>query len=294
MAVWAAETAPEPGKALIEAVIARDLHGVQQALAQGASIETRNHQGRTPLILAAQAGALEIARFLVERGAEVNARSSSETGSTVLSFALEGKSPQLAAFLIDHGADVNGKAKNGQTPLHYAAAYGLNDFLELLLYRGADPNLPSSTGGSSTTPLIAAAANGHLESVRILLDRGADLEKTNSVGNTPLLEVCKHPYPNVVQLLLERGARINAKTPLGHTALIYASCHGHTEVIQQLLDSGADPLATVSEISHGDQRSYDAADIAQQNGHWKALLLILRAQEQALKAKLRRQWDILS
>jgi uncharacterized protein len=288
----------EPARALMEAVASNDVAAAKLALAQGAPLETRNAQGRTGLILAAQAGALEMAKSLVQHGADVNARTTTEVGSTVLSFAIEGGNLELAAFLIEHGAKVNGKGRNGQTPLHYAAAYGLNPFVELLLDRNADPDLVSipDSNDNLTTPLIAAAANGHLETVRLLLDRGANLEMTNNAGDTVLMETCKRPYPQMVKLLLERGARVNTSGRSGHTALLYAAFHGHTEIIQQLLAAGADPLASATNAPEraGQEIRYDAADLAQQNGHWKALLLILRAQEQALKAQLKRQWDILS
>lgn len=292
----ASDNQTDAGKALIQAVAAGDLAGVKQALSQGAPLEARNEQGRTGLILAAHAGALDIAKILVQHGADVNARTTTEFGSTVLSFAIEGKNPELAAFLIESGALVDGKGRNGQTPLHYAAAHGLNEFVELLLGRGANPDLFSApdSNGNLTNPLLAAAANGHLQTVRLLLERGANLEITNNVGETVLMDVCKRPYPQIVKFLLERGARVNAVGRYGHTALIYAAYQGDSETVQLLLGAGADPLATATDGPNpeGQEIRYDAADLAQQNGRLKTLLLILRAQEQALKTKLKRQWDI--
>jgi uncharacterized protein len=295
--VAASSTNQPAALALFQAVKLNDLDAVKVSLLTGLPVDTRNDQGRTPLILAVSTGNLEMTKLLVEHGADVNARATTEVGSTVLCFAIEGRNLQVLDYLIERGANVDGKSKNGQTPLHYAAAHGLNDLVSSLLQHGSDPDLFGipDTKGNLTTPLMAAAANGHLETVQLLADEGADLEKVNDVGDTVLMDVCKRPYPEIVKLLIKKGANVNAMGKDGYTALIYAACQGQVETIRLLLAAGADPLATATDqvTPNARQARYDAADLAQQNGHLEALLLVLKAQQQALKARKAKQWDVL-
>ena len=240
---------PAAAVALFQAVKLNDLDAVKVSLLAGLPVDTRNAQGRTPLIVAVSTGNLEMTKLLVEHGADVNARTTTDTGSTVLCFAIEGRNLQVLDYLIERGAKVDGKSKNGQTPLHYAAAHGLNDFVSSLLKHGADPDLFGipDTKGNLTTPLMAAAANGQLETVQLLVEKGAQLEKANNVGDTVLMDVCKRPYPVIVKLLINKGANVNAMAKDGYTALIYAACQGQVETIRLLLEAGADPLATATD-----------------------------------------------
>ena len=109
----------------------------------------------------------------------------------------------LAKLLLDRGADPNKRNSNGSTPLHFAASCDHTELVRLLLDRGA---MPSPTNGSGETPLHFAAWHGNREVVRLLLDRGA-LPNTATVnGKTPLqwAEIWKNK--DVVQILLENGA----------------------------------------------------------------------------------------
>jgi ankyrin repeat protein len=58
--------------------------------------------GWTPLLFAAESGNLELAKLLVERGADVNAKS--DDGLTVLSYAYNSNNKELVKFLKEHGA----------------------------------------------------------------------------------------------------------------------------------------------------------------------------------------------
>jgi ankyrin repeat protein len=79
--------------------------------------------------------------------------------------------PVLARFLLDQGADPNAKDEGtGATALYESAHRGLEEMTKVLLERGADVNLQ---GGKSETPLGAAKEGGHLEIVELLVKAGA-------------------------------------------------------------------------------------------------------------------------
>jgi len=69
------------------------------------------------------------------------------------------------------------------TPLHYAAAKGQLDVIELLLKHGADVNARDKNG---YTPLHAAAYYDHADAAGLLIVRGADARVRNNEGKTPL------------------------------------------------------------------------------------------------------------
>ena len=85
---------------------------------------------------------------------------------------------------IDCGADPNIQNKDGSTPLHFEAEYGLLDFVKLLLEHGANPNIQDYK--YDWTPLHYAVKNCHVDAARVLLDHGADPTIRDNEGRTPL------------------------------------------------------------------------------------------------------------
>ena len=85
--------------ALHEAVVSDDLEALQAAIKSGASPEDRDALGYTVLMRAADDGALDAARMLVEAGVQVNARDNSK--ATALHLASEGGFTELVKLLID-------------------------------------------------------------------------------------------------------------------------------------------------------------------------------------------------
>jgi uncharacterized protein len=97
-------------------------------------IDEPNAQGETPLMIAAIRGSLPAAQALVKRGASINRK-----GWTPLHYACSGPDNGVAAFLIEQGAELNARSDNGTTPLMMAARYGNSDLVPLLLKAGAEP-----------------------------------------------------------------------------------------------------------------------------------------------------------
>ena len=100
-------------------------------------------------------------------------QSYSEDGFPALGLAVFFRHPDLARELIERGADVNAAARNPQrvAPVHSAATVQDHATMRLLLERGADPNARQQLG---FTPFHSAASRGDIEMAKLLVEHGAD------------------------------------------------------------------------------------------------------------------------
>lgn len=122
--------------------------------------------GWTPLHLAAAFGGPDAVRTLLELGADPNQRSRNALNNTPLhACAAISHSVEMARMLLDRGADVNAVQHGGFTALHSAAFNGSTDLVRLLLARGADRNLRTDDG---QTAVDLAREKGHQEIAALL------------------------------------------------------------------------------------------------------------------------------
>jgi ankyrin repeat protein len=127
-----------------------------------------------------------IAEYLIEHGADVNAKNGWER--TALMHAIDHQNVYLALLLIEKGADVNltGSSSLSETnfaPLHEAGKY-CYQVIPALVAHGAKINF--QTGVSGRTPLHEAVYHHNKEAVRLLLEFGADPTIKEKSGETPL------------------------------------------------------------------------------------------------------------
>lgn len=100
-------------------------------------VDATSAADETALMMAALRGRLEWVRRLAAKGAALN-----RPGWTPLHYACSGPDGlEVARYLLDHGVPVDARSPNGTTPLMMAARYGSQDTAELLLQRGADRRL---------------------------------------------------------------------------------------------------------------------------------------------------------
>jgi ankyrin repeat protein len=119
--------------------------------------------------------------------------------------------------------------------LTYAIRNNAIDTADLLLQRGADPDIRSTS--FEKTPLFQAAYDGRFEIAWLLVDSGADVNATDDVGNNALREAILGKQSRLVRLLLESGADPNQRNQEGETMAEIATNHGEPE-IAQLFDIG--------------------------------------------------------
>ncbi|GAB5578608.1 poly [ADP-ribose] polymerase tankyrase-2 isoform X2 [Prionailurus iriomotensis] len=139
-------------------------------------------RGDAALLDAAKKGCLARVKKLSSPD-NVNCRDTQGRHSTPLHLAAGYNNLEVAEYLLQHGADVNAQDKGGLIPLHNAASYGHVDVAALLIKYNACVN---ATDKWAFTPLHEAAQKGRTQLCALLLAHGADPTLKNQEGQTPL------------------------------------------------------------------------------------------------------------
>ena len=125
------------GTPLMYAAYARNHAAVRFLLEHGADVNARNNGNSTALMLAAQMGDLAIVKTLLAHGAEVNAQNVYGYSALLYAVAAEGNEPALLKALLAKDASIHLKAKDGLTPLALASRKGKTETVRLLTQAGA-------------------------------------------------------------------------------------------------------------------------------------------------------------
>lgn len=192
---------------------------VKKALSQEPNINENRGRHGTPLHAASLNGNVDIARLLIERGADIDAPGKEYYGTPLHAAALNGNI-DIVRLLIDEGADIDapGTMRYG-TPLFEAAFSGNIKIVRLLIDKGADINaLGEEYYG---TALHGAALNGHEAILELLNDEGADVNIDCWIFDTPLQAVVsfnrKEVALRLMKLMLANGANINGQVETQET-----------------------------------------------------------------------------
>ncbi|XP_030639033.1 NF-kappa-B inhibitor delta [Chanos chanos] len=197
-------------------------------------------------------------------------------GKTALLVAVTANQPEIVQDLLSFGADINACDVKGQTALHLAATYGFPRVMEVILSMGLRVDLEARNfegltplhcvviSHSATVKALAAAASstwhgpGNLQTqaedklscLQLLLNAGASLLSQEIKSNKTALHLAvKEGNIQLVRYLLsiqlpDMQSFVNMKAH-GHTALhMAAGLHGNPhqeELIRLLLSRGADP-----------------------------------------------------
>jgi len=165
----------------------------------------------TPMItVAARAGSLEVLRYLIAAGADVNARTPAGETPVMLAafFGVGEEGAQSYArhesamrLLVSAGASVDNDPHN-YTPLAYAAYKGRQETLRYLLEHGASVNANVYDGVSwINTPLMMASIMGHYDTAVILLNAGADARVRIKDGPTARELAVKYQHERLARTL---------------------------------------------------------------------------------------------
>ncbi|KAH7463046.1 Ankyrin-2 [Phytophthora ramorum] len=218
---------------------------------------------KTALLNAAAAGELEAVKYLVARGDDLETCGPEDETALLVAAGGSGR-VEIARVLLEAGADRAAALKDGSSALHLAVtaagARGGAAMVNLLLQEGVDPRSLDARGNrahdyaddpnvvralekhESRMKLLFAAEAGNLSLVIHHASHGAEIDaRGRADGVTPLLAAVQKGCADVARYLLEKGADANAaSTAGGLTSLHVAAEQGGYEIVECLLQNGAD------------------------------------------------------
>jgi ankyrin repeat protein len=180
---------------------------------------------------------------LVEAGVDINDQDESY-GTTALMMACQYNLVDIAKYLIEKGADISIQSNSGQTAL-MASASASQELFNLLIANGADFSVKDNSGYSAFTLSITGVLMERvgLEIAGKLLELGADVNEAATsgaaAGYTCLMMAARNQRPDIANFLIEHGANVNAKAADGSTALSLAEKKGDQEMVALLKKHGA-------------------------------------------------------
>ncbi|KAG6000050.1 hypothetical protein E4U43_001724 [Claviceps pusilla] len=184
----------------------------------------------------------------------------------ILETAVVSKNGPALKWLLDQGIDPNDKTPKGHTPLTSAIRDNHIGFVDVLLARGANPNIRGQDwpvcmavkNPEILTRILAvlpeprafkgvmemAVVANQLESVRLLLAAGVSVEDRNGGVFSPLTSALREHRRDIVMFLINEG-RADVNAPGEHLPIVKAlrrcADEEHSDMIDMLLEKGADP-----------------------------------------------------
>ena len=200
-------------RALKSAAYDKHIDIVRLLVVYGIASESLNHA----LYWSAQRNQMNVTEYLLDNGTDVNA--SVRYYRTALSSACTQGSLSLVQLLLSRGADPNLTDGRGESPLEAALLYP--EIVKSLLEAGADPNQLFASGSSALLELASSYHNRSLCLLRIvLLPYGADPNLAHTItGVTPLMIAAQAQCVGLVKLLLEHGADVTQVNSEGKSVL---------------------------------------------------------------------------
>jgi ankyrin repeat protein len=180
----------------------RSVKKMKTAFRKGADINEINSLGKNALFHAVNYNSINMVKFLIERGINVNLKD--KEGKTVL---MSCYNPKILEILIDSGVSINEVDNKGRNALFYK---NNPETIKHLIDNSIDVNLQDKN--CETTLMLCRCE----KSIKILLENGANPNLQNKDGRTSLMNQYKLES---IKTLLEKGANPNLKNKYDSTAL---------------------------------------------------------------------------
>ena len=203
-----ARQALSPEAELIESAKLGRIERATELLSGGASVNTRDRRGFTPLMWAAANGETAMVRQFLDAGAAPDARA--PDGTTALLLAAGNGSDDIVRVLVTRGASITA-SRGGLTARQLAEGRGHANVVTML-----------EQAEILGARLLKAAAEGHDTLVRQLLAAGAPINVADERGATPLMMSARNGDLGILQALLSRGADASARDQQGQTVIEWA------------------------------------------------------------------------
>ena len=210
---------------------------IDYLISKNADLNLTGEAGNSMLHVLSANSNIKLARLCIEEhNLIVDARNDNQ--ETPLMIAVRANEIELVKYLVEQGADVNAENANGETPVFYIVRNN-GEMFNYLIAQNADV---SHETNNNTTLLITASRNKHFAAIRFLLENGANIEDKDEAGFTAFHHVIS-PHDRdheVINMFLERGADINTVSARdGKSLLYYAIEREDIERVKELVVMGA-------------------------------------------------------
>jgi ankyrin repeat protein len=229
------------GRTVLHIAIAnRDLEMVRLLCELGSYLD-RGFGDHTALTYAISIAAFDIAKLLIESGADVNHQTRS--GNFALLAAVSAGSEALTRSLLGRSAAVWMTSSSGYYPIHMASHRNRADLVRLLVKRGSQVDPVTNDGD---TPLWVAVRLGNMDCIKCLVGLGADVNHTSSASSdkTMLWFALRDGNVTLSKALISAGADVGAATVDDKgsetTPLHFACARGLDDIVHAMMDAGAD------------------------------------------------------
>jgi uncharacterized protein len=278
----------------------KDAYGFSAADRKKRVFGATHFGGLTALLVAARDGQIHAVKALLDAGGDLNQTSDTDHATPLILAVISGHY-DLAKVLLERGADPRLATTDGATALYavidvqwaphtwYAQPIVANeqigylDLVSALLVHGADPNASISRklwfrtfandetwfDVEGATVFLRAAMAGDLAAMKLLVEQGANPNLATKSGDTPLMAASgvgwaaywtqNAPYSRLdaVKFCLDHGAVADARDVKGYSALHGAAFRGDNEMVSYLIEKGADVHAktkdgdSVADLANG-------------------------------------------
>jgi ankyrin repeat protein len=213
---------------------AGDLKSVSQLVENGLDINTTFKGKSTLLHYAAVFGKYNIAKYLVDKGANLNLQDNAMNTPLMISTSVFSQYDSISNLLINKDANLNIVGYAGSTALRNTIGIGgagqQPDIFKLLIDKGADINFQCDKC-CNTTIYLYCCAWGTTEMLQQLIDKKVDINNTDCKGLNGLMYAIKLKNIDTIKLLFTTSIDMKHKDKKGKTALDYAYKSGDDEII---------------------------------------------------------------
>ena len=188
------------------------------------------------IVKATQYGAFDRVRDIASSDPNFDPNDRDPDGVTLLHWASINNRVNIAEFLIERGADVDAVGGDLRSaPVHWAVRQGHLPMVVLLIRHGADPDFKDAEGLNC---LHLAAQLGHTAVAAYLVAKGSGVNDPDDSGMTPLMWAClKTTAQDPTKTIINLGAAADVVDERhGNTALHWAIVGKNPHAITLLID----------------------------------------------------------
>ena len=193
---------PEEQKNSLHIAVENSFNDIVDVLIEnGAAVDSKVGTSQsTAIIIAAEVNNIKSLEKLIQSGASINAQNG--YGNSALHIACKNGFNDVVTLLLKNNAMINLQNKKGSTPMHFACYSDTpsDHIVNQLLNAGADIEMKDTRGLS---PLLAVCKSGHVSVLNLLLAKGANPQVVDNT-NANAISICEfHNHSTLKKILLD-------------------------------------------------------------------------------------------